>query len=129
MHHLRLSSKQQVILNSQLLCFVPFMVFEWHSRRIYSLCLKTVIVARSMVIIFYLLYQLVYTNRINRIILYQFVFATPGEWLYKLFMHQVGGPAQVFPPKRFFLGGRPLFPKRKKHPKNRQTPNKERPFF
>jgi hypothetical protein len=41
----------------------------------------------------------------------------------------VGGPAQVFPPKRFFWGGRPLFPKRKKHSKNRQTPNKERPFF
>ena len=41
----------------------------------------------------------------------------------------LGGPAQVFPPKRFFLGGRPLFPKRKKHPKNRQTPNKESPFF
>ncbi len=41
----------------------------------------------------------------------------------------LGGPAQVFPPKRFFLGGRPLFPKRKKHSKNRQTPNKERPFF
>jgi len=48
--HLRLSSKQQVILNSQLLCFVPFMVFGWHSRRIYSLCWKTVIVAKSMVI-------------------------------------------------------------------------------
>jgi len=50
--HVRLSSKQQVNFNSQLLCFVPFMVFGWHSRRIYSLCWKTVIVARFMVIIF-----------------------------------------------------------------------------
>ena len=64
------------------------MVFGWHSRRIYSLCLKTVIVARSMVMIWNLLYQLIYTNCINWIFLYQFVFATPGEWLYKLFMHQ-----------------------------------------
>jgi len=37
---------------------------------------------------FLLLYQLVYTNFFNRILLYQFVFATPEEWLYKLFMHQ-----------------------------------------
>jgi hypothetical protein len=41
----------------------------------------------------------------------------------------VGAPGQVFPPKSFFWAGDLLFPKRKKHPKNRQTPNKERPFF
>jgi hypothetical protein len=40
----------------------------------------------------------------------------------------VGGPAQVFLPKSF-LGRRPTFSKQKKHPKNKQTPNKERPFF
>jgi hypothetical protein len=41
----------------------------------------------------------------------------------------VGGPAQVFPPIIFFRAGDLLFPKCKKHPQNRQTPNKERPFF
>ncbi len=41
----------------------------------------------------------------------------------------IGGPAQVFPPILFFLRGRPIFSKCQKTPKNRQTPNKERPFF
>jgi hypothetical protein len=39
----------QVILSSQQLCCVPFMVCEWLLRRIYSLCLKTVIVETFMV--------------------------------------------------------------------------------
>ena len=38
---------------------------------------------------------------------------------------RVGGPAQVFPPKRFFLGGRPTFSKRKKTPK-KQTDAEQR---
>ena len=52
-------------LNSQLVCFVPFMVFGWHSRKIYSLCWKTVIVARSMVIFLFLwigIYELFITK-------------------------------------------------------------------
>jgi hypothetical protein len=64
--HLRLSSKPQVNLSSQLLCFVPFMGFRWLSRRIYSLCLTTVIVERFMVSlfidVFIGLYELVYLN-------------------------------------------------------------------
>ena len=47
--HLRLSLKLKVILSSQQLCFVLFMVCGWLSRRIFSLCLKTVIVERFMV--------------------------------------------------------------------------------
>ena len=65
---------QQVFLNSQLLCFVPFMVFGWHSRRIYSLCWKTMIVARFMVIIFIFLSIGLYELSFNRIRLYLFVF-------------------------------------------------------
>ncbi len=41
----------------------------------------------------------------------------------------VGGPAQVFPPIIFFSGGRPNFSMHQNPPKNRQTPNKERPIF
>ena len=37
----------------------------------------------------------------------------------------VGGPVQVY----IFLGGRPNFSKGQNPPKNRQTPNKERPIF
>ena len=41
----------------------------------------------------------------------------------------LGGPAQVFPPIFFFCGGRPTFRSGQNPQKNRQTPNKERPFF
>ena len=43
----------------------------------------------------------------------------------------LGGPAQVFPPKKN-SGGRPTFSKTQKTPKkqkNRQMPNKKRPYF
>jgi len=39
------------------------------------------------------------------------------------------GSSTSLPPNIFGGAGDLLFPKRRKHPKNRQTPNKERPFF
>ena len=59
-----------------------------------------------------------------------------AEWHHNPMYHEgrgkclkIGGPAQVFP-QIYFLGGRrPNFLKGWNPPKNRQTPNKERPIF
>jgi hypothetical protein len=50
-------------------------------------------------------------------------------WLQDVVQEEKGGPAQVFPPIIFFSGGRPNFLMHQNPPKNRQTPNKERPIF